>query len=154
MSEGWHQVSSTLGTHNSEVTCKPQCYLVVAAWCLWTDDYSYMSGRKLTVIMFKILGATIQTRSYLAHQMHGICGTLLYHWNRIQQNDLGHVSKWQFFKPCITLFTNHNDTKVTAKNNSEFHHKSTHWITCCCQHQCSVFSCLMQHWFLQCWDVQ
>jgi len=39
VSEEWYEASSILGTHNSGVTCKPQCYLVVAAWCKWTDDH-------------------------------------------------------------------------------------------------------------------
>jgi len=75
--EGWYEASSILGIHNSEVTCKYQCYLVDAAWCKWTDDHFYV--REKTYSNYVEDTMCHHTKySYLGNQVHGICGTLLY----------------------------------------------------------------------------
>jgi hypothetical protein len=59
----WHEASSTLRAHNSEVTCERPCSPALCAQCMWPNThYTHfcVSRGKTAVVMLKILGSAVK----------------------------------------------------------------------------------------------
>jgi hypothetical protein len=56
---GWGEASYVLRIQNFGVICELYCYLLLSAWCMWTDMCLYVRGKNC-IIVLKIQDTNVQ----------------------------------------------------------------------------------------------